>query len=253
LSENPPSFTEQPTKQSKSPYFQRADDELMIIHDSIPRPHRLVFKNREGTGTFTIHSSIFNKIISHAQKYDEVSHRHYFKNEHISLSLSTNGKIKIWLLDDISEAPKHFIKTLENDLGFSFHEIHFFINHLDFCELEIAHKIEDPQSNLKKSKIKFDIEGLVNKLIAFTDESFGNVELEIKGDPETSGNLEFLLRDKLNAVLYFAELTKIITKLMKIQEKLNESLLFIKNGLTFLIDDLLNKRLVFTERGGKDE
>jgi len=176
----------------------------------------------------------------------------YYKNNSCTFGLSKHGKFVIYVKSDLSVFPKEFLRLLNDVFKFNSFEIRSLIERMEFIELEISHKINDPKVKLKNAKVEYDIEGLVNKLIAFTDESFGTLELELKGDPETSGNLEFLLRDKLNAILYFAELTKIMVKFTKIQNELNDSMRFIKNGLTFLIDDLLNKRFVFTEQKQKE-
>ncbi|MBA7492424.1 hypothetical protein ES702_02974 [subsurface metagenome] len=225
----------------------------MIYHDTEPKVHRVVFKSKSIEGKISVHYTIFSKIKSKMEKWNNDNPLNFWKNSNYTLGLSKHGKIVLYVKSDLSVFPKEFLRSLRQDFNFNEIEIHTFIRHLEFVELEISHKITDPLEKLKNAKIHYDIEGLVNKLIAFTDESFGSLELEIKGDPSTSGNLEFLLRDKLNAVLYFAELTKIVAKLTKIQDEIQNTLSFVRNGVVFLIDDLLNNRLVFTKQNNENE
>ncbi|HEC92914.1 MAG TPA: hypothetical protein ENI51_08000 [Candidatus Atribacteria bacterium] len=246
MTSNPQNNTEQTTEQKK-PYFEKADDLLYITHDSEVRPHRLVFKSKELSGDLPVVSSFYIKLKEKMQNYDKKAHRYYYKNNCMTLSLSETGKIKIWILSDINVFPKEFVRVFRQEFNFNDYEIRALIERLDFVEVELAHKINDPFKNLNGARVHYSIKDLVNKLIAFTDSSSGSLEIELRGDPETSGNLEFLLRDKLNAILYFAELTKIIAKLTKINEELANSLDFIKSGIIFLIDDLIYNRF-YTEQ-----
>ena len=225
----------------------------MITHGTEPKPHRVVFRNSESSGLLPVKSSIFEKLDRIIQTTKNQVPLSFFKNASYTLGLSKHGKINIYVKSDLAVFPKEFLRSLRKDFMLNNHEIRFLIERLDFVELEISHKINDPNANLKNAKIEYGIEGLVKKLIAFTDNSFGNIEIELKGDPETSGNLEFLLRDKLNAILYFAELTKIIAKLSKIQNELMESISFIKNGITFQIDSWIYDRLGNTEQKTEHE
>jgi len=241
------------TKQSNRAFFSIADDEILITHDTEPKPHRIVFLKNDVSGDLSIKTSVFFKLDRVIESTKSEAPMSYFRNESYTLGLSKHGKIVIYVKSDISVFPKEFLRSLTHDFKLNPHEISFLIRCLDFVELEISHKINDPLGKLKKAKVEYKIDGLINKLIAFTDNSFGSIELELKGDPETSGNLDFLLRDKLNAILFFAELTKIIAKFSKIQNELNKSMKFIENGIKFLIDDLLNEKLVFTEQNKKEE
>lgn len=166
----------------------------------------------------------------------------YFKNHCYSLGLSKNGRIIIYVKSDLGVFPKEFCRSLREDFSFHDNMIFELINNLEFIELEISHKINDPYEKLKDARVEYKIDDLVHKLKAFTDNSFGKYEIELKGDPKTSGNLDFLLRDKLNAVLFFSDLTKIMAKFIDIQTEIKEAIDFIKKMTHFLINDLLNKK-----------
>ena len=235
--------TEQNTKPQRKSFFELADDELLITHDTEQKVHRVVFRGSTVDGQISTNSSVFWKLKSKMEKWSEHIPLNFWKNSSYTLGLSKNGKILIYVKSNLKVFPIEFLRSLKEDFSLSDREIKFLINSLELIELEIAHKINDPKDNLKDAKVKYDLDSLVQKLIAFTDNSQGDIEIELKGDPTTCGNLEFLLRDKLNAILYFAELTKIIFKLTKIQKEQKEIIETVKNGLIFLIDDLLNKRL----------
>ena len=243
MGESPSERTEQDPKLQRKPFFELADNELMITHASEPRIHRIVFSAKNGVGNIPTKSSLFFKLKAKFQTWIEQNAWNYYKNSSYTFGLNSNGKIQIYVKSDLSVFPKEFLRSLKQDFNLQDIEIKVLLDHLDCVDLEIAHKINDPLDNLKKAKVKYDFDSLIQKLIAFTDNSHGNIEIELRGDPKTSGNLEFLLRDKLNAILYFAELTKILVKLTEIQNQQNEITEFIKNGMVFLIDDLLNKRL----------
>lgn len=264
LSENPTEQETELTKLANSLNLHLADDELMITHGTEPKPHRVIFRNSEASGIIPVKSSYFNKLNKIVKCTENTSPMSYFKNNCYTLGLSKHGKITVFVKSELDIFPKEFLRSLKNDFSLEHNEIRAIIQRLDFVELEISHKINDPLAKLKNARINYDIDGLIKKLIVFTDESFkglnlegykqrsySKTELEVKGDPVTSSNLEFLLRDKLNAVLYFAELTKIIIKLTKIQDELRSSLNFVRNGITFLIDDLINYR--FSEQTEQNE
>lgn len=238
------------TKQAEKPYFRRLDDEIMITHEGKSKPHRVVFRDSKIFGVLPTDSSIYTKLKNCILDFKENTPMNFLKNESFTFGLSKLGKIVLYVKSNLSVFPKEFVRFLRQ-ISMTDNEIKDLIFHLDFVELEISHKINDPLGYLKKARVHYDFNSLIERLIAFTDESYGNIELELKGDPETSGNLEYLLRDKLNAVLYFAELTKILVKFIKLLEEVNNSQMFIKNALTFLIDDLLNNRLVNNELNKK--
>lgn len=227
------------SKPEKRPYLALADDELKITHGSESRIHRLVFHQKNEEFDISNKSSIFHKIKAQIQNWNELMPMNFWKNICYTLGLSRYGRMIIYVKSALSVFPKEFLRSLRQDFKFNDHEIEYLINSLTIAELEIAHKINDPKGHLKGAKVV--LKDLINKLVAFTDESQGSLELELRGDPATSGNLEYLLRDKLNAILYFAELTKIIARLTFIQEDLKESLDFIANGLVFLIDNKIEK------------
>ena len=240
-------FSEQ-TEQPKKPFFQLADDELLITHGTEQRIHRVVFKSKSGESEIPIVSSFFYKIKTQMEKWGDDLPLNYWKNNSYTLGLNRNGKMIIHVKSDLSVFAKEFLRSLRQDFLLTEFEIQALIIRLDFVELEISHKINDPNASLKNAKIEYDLKPFVDKLIAFTDESNGSLELEIKGDPATSSNLEYLLRDKLHAILFFAELTKVVKKLTDIQVQLFDSIQFISNALKFIIDDLLEKRFKKTEQ-----
>ena len=246
MGETPVHSTEQQkknTKQQRKPFFQLADDELLISHSPKPHIHRIVFKSSESSGIIPTSSGIFNKLKSKIQNWSDNTPLNYWKSESMTFGLSSFGRMILYVKSDISVFPKEFLRCFRDDFKLTEHELEFLIKKLDFVELEIAHKINDPRGNIKGAKIKYKFDDLVKKLIVFTDESHGSLELELKGDPAICSNLEFLIRDKLSAILYFAELTKIVHILTEIQEELRDSIQFVSYAITFLIDDLLNKRL----------
>jgi len=231
------------TKQDKKPYFQIADDELNLTHDDKSHIHRVIFRTKKGEGRIPIQSSIFFKLKAKMEKWQDNNLLNFWKNNSYTFGLSKNGKLIMNIKSSLDVFPKEFLRSLRQDFNFDNFEINALIDRLDFVYLEIAHKINDPDKNLEKAKVKYTLEGLIERLTAFTDSSGGNLELEIKGDPESSTNLDFLLRDKLHAILFFAELTKIVKKLTEIQNELFNSIQYISRALTFILDDLLNKRL----------
>ena len=243
--------TEQNTKQKRKPFFQLADDELMITHVSEPHIHRVIFRSKHEENKIPVKSSIFNKLRSKIQNWNNDNPLNFWKNNCYTLGLSKHGKIIIYVKSDLKVFPKEFLRSLKQDFNFTEHEIRVLIERLDFVDLEISHKINDPHGKITGAKIKYKSDDLIKKLIAFTDESHGSLELEFRGDPALCSNLEFLLRDKLNAILYFAELTKIVHVLTGIQEELRESIEYVSNAITFLIDDLLNKRISTTKQKGE--
>jgi len=205
-------------------YFDKVDEQLKISHDSESRIHRIVFHNSEVNGKIPVKSSLFNKL-NEVIKISENNPLTYFKNESYTIGLSKLGTIMLFVKSNLKVFPKEFLRSLRQDFNLDDNEIQFLIEKLDFVELEIAHKINDPHGNLKDAKINYTIKGIINKLIAFTDNSHGNIELEFKGDPATSSNLEFLLRDKLNAVLFFAEIPKVLILIDKELKELNSKIL----------------------------
>ena len=248
--------TEQDAKQKRKPFFQLADDELMITHVSEPHIHRVIFRSKHEKNKIPVKSSLFNKLRSKIQNWNDNNPLNFWKNNCYTLGLSKHGKIIIYVKSDLKVFPKEFLRSLKQDFNFTELEIRVLIEKLDFVDLEISHKINDPNGKIgiihgKKAKIEYKSDELIKKLIAFTDESHGSLELEFRGDPALCSNLEFLLRDKLNAILYFAELTKIVHVLTGIQEELRESIQYVSNAITFLIDDLLNKRISITKQKGE--
>lgn len=238
-------------KQERKPFFRLADDELMITHDSEPRIHRIVFRSKYEENKIPTKSSIFNKLRSKIQKWNDNNPLNFWKNNCYTIGLSKRGKIIIYVKSDLKVFPKEFLRSLKQDFNFTEHEIKVLIEKLNFVELEISHKINDPSGKITGAKIEYKSDDLIRKLIAFTDKSHGSLELELRGDPVICGNLEFLLRDKLNAILYFAELTKIVHVLTEIQDELRKSIEYVSSAVTFLIDDLLNKRLKITKQKGE--
>jgi len=235
--------TEQETKPQRKPFFSLADNELLITHDDKPHVHRVVFKSKTGESDIGTVWSVFYKLKSKIQNWKDTNLLNFWKNSSYTFGLNKFGRFVIYVKSDLNVFPKEFLRSLRKDFNLSDFEIRVLIHKLDFVETEIAHKINDPLGKLKDAKVNYNLKNLVSKLIAFTDNSNGSIEFEVKGDPETSGNLEFLLRDKLSAVLYFAELTKIIFKLTEVSNQLNSELEFVRNGVIFLIDHLLNKKL----------
>jgi len=236
------------TEQSNKPFFQLADDELLITHGTEPIVHRIVFKSNTLNSKIPIVSSYFFKIKAQMQKWDDNLPMNWWKNFSYTLGLNRNGILRIHVKSDLSVFPKEFLRSLRQDFLLVDFEILGLINRLDFVELEVSHKINDPSGNLKNAKLEYNLKPLIDKLIAFTDNSNGSIELEFKGDPATCTNLEYLLRDKLHAILYFAETTKIIKKLTEIQGQLFDSIQYISNNLTFIIDDLLENKFQKTEQ-----
>ena len=249
MGKTPVHYTEQDTKQKRKTYFDIANDELLISHSPEPHIHRIVFTNSDVSGIIPVKSSIFNKLKSKIENWSEKSPLNYWKSESMTFGLSSYGRIILFVKSDLKVFPKEFLRCMKDDFKLNANEIRFLIEKLDFVELEISHKITDPKGKIKGAKLKYDLEPLVKQLIAFTDESHGSLELELKGDPETVTNLEYLLRDKLHAILYFAELTKIIYKLAEMHNELVESINFLRKNITFIIDDILNSR--FTEQDTK--
>lgn len=235
--------TEQDAKQERKPFFQHPDDKLKITHDTEPNIHRIVFTSKRIESKIPIQSSIYFKLRTKFQNWNDKVPFNYWKNSSYTLGMSKHGKLILFIKSNINVFQKELVRSLRDDFSFDNHEVDFFLRQLKPEKIEIAHKINDPDNNVEKAKIKYSIEGL-SSLLAFTDKSKdGTIEIEIAGDPATSSNLEFLLRDKLNAVLFFAEVSNIINKLTEIQEELFKSVKYISNALTFILDDLLNKRL----------
>lgn len=246
-------FSEQ-TKHEKKPYFQLADDQLKISHSGTPRIHRVYFISKKGNGNIPVQSSIFFKLRSKMENWQDNNLLNFWKNSSFTFGLSKNGRFTMHVKSDLEVFPKEFLRCLRQDFNFDDFEIYSLIEKLDFIDLEIAHKINDPEGNLKNAKVRYiDLEGLIRRLIAFVDQSNGSLELELKGDPETSTNLDFLLRDKLHAILFFTELTKIVKKLAEIQSELFDSIQYISRALTFILDDLLNRRLNKTKQKEVDK
>lgn len=231
--------TKQNTKHDKKPYFQIADDALFITYDDVPRIHRVVFRNSELNGNIPIKSSVFVKLNNLIKITEKNAPWAFYKNGSCTIGLTKHGKIVIHVKTSLKLFPSHFIELLKAVFHFEDHEIRFLIERLKFVEMEIAHKINDPLKNLKNSVVKYDFEGLVKKLKAFTDNSQGTSEIELKGDPETSGNLAFLLSDKLHAVEYFAELTKLMAIVSKRLFELKSQIEYVNETLIKMINDLL--------------
>lgn len=221
-------------------YFDKSDEYLRISHDSESHIHRVVFHTSEVKGKIPVKSSLFNKL-NEVIKISENNPLTYFKNESYTIGLSKLGTVILFAKSDLNVFPKEFLRSLRQDFNLDDNEINFLIENLDLVDLEIAHKINDPLRNLKDAKISYEIKGIINKLIAFTDNSHGNIELEFKGDPSTCSNLEFLLRDKLNAILFFAEIPKALISIDKQLEKLNSKNDQISNDI--LLSELEFKNL----------
>lgn len=244
MSQNP---TKPPTKpenseEQKTPKtaFDKPESKLFISHGNKRKLHRILFKSKEITGNMSVDHGVFQKLLANFPNLKENAPMTYYKNKSFTFGLSKHGKIVMYVRSDLDVFPKEFLRVMRNIFKLNDDEIRSLILHLDFVECEVAHKINDPFHNLKDAHIEYTLDELVRKLHVYVDNSDGSLEFEIRGDPETSTNLEYLTRDKLGAVLFFHSLTKTIEELTRLTKSMGDGLESIRNGVYFLIDHILS-------------
>ena len=222
-------------------YFGLAENALKIKHNSEYRIHRIVFTNKQMRTKIMITSEVFQKL-KKLTNWKDSNSINFFKNEVFSLGLTKYGNIILYCKVKPELFAKEFIRSMNEDFCLTPKEISYLAKYLDPSSVEIAHDITDPLAKLKNSKILMKYKDTVKELwqiLAYTDNSNGTLEIEFKGDPQESSNLEFLLRDKIGAVKYFYQLTKTLEELIKYNARLESKVDIITTANLVLLEALL--------------
>lgn len=220
------------------------DDLLFITHGQTREIHRILFTSSSVKGNIFTKGTVFNKIFERVRtnkSFDKNKSWNYFKNEAISLGITKYGKINLFAKCQLELFSSALIKTLKTEFCLNDEEILVFAQYLELKTVEISHSIDDIYGNFEKSKVFIKLKQLNQKLSIFVDKSNDFFELEIKGDPKSSANLEFLIRDKIGALLFFNDLAEILTAHTEILVKISFQLNKIENNQYFQLFEFWEK------------
>jgi len=189
------------------PFFKTPEDLLEISFGSETRIHRIIFQTKNEISQLNPKGILYLKLKDKIAWEDKNS-VNFFKNNVFSLGLTKTGKIILYVKVKPENFAKEFIRSMRKDFCLDNNQIYRLAIKLKCRSIEVATDINDPLKSLKNAKLRAKLIDLKKEVLAFLDESMGTTEIELKGDPELTSNLNFLLKDKIQATKYFYKLTK---------------------------------------------